>query len=139
MAAIYAAQSFALANNNDNNNLDFLKTSGMITIDQIPPEFRAPPLGKIFAESSMDPFKKARGKRTYKPAALWHEVTSKGGAVEAETARQFVNDFLSGIFTNDVTIADPRARQGLKDLGFETIITLYEKIAADLPQPAQSF
>ena len=129
MAAIYAAKSFARANNNDNNNLDFLKTAGVITIDQIPAEFSAPPLGKIFAESSIDPFQKSRGKRTYKPANLWRDVTSKNGDVDAETGRKFVNDFLSGVFANDVRIADPRARQGLKDLGFETVIRLYEKIS----------
>ncbi len=128
MATNFAAKSFALAN--DNYNYDFLKTAGVITIDHVPAEFVAPPLGKIFAESSMDPFKKSRGKRTYKPANLWREVTLMGGNVEAETARQFVNDFLSGVFANDVGISDPRARQGLKDLGFETIITLYERISA---------
>lgn len=124
MAAHFAAKSFALAN--DNNNL---KKSGIITIHHIPTEFRAPTLGESFFESSSDPYAKSRGKRLHKPHVLWREVISKNGNVEAETARQFVNDFLSGVFANDALISDPRARQGLKDLGFETIIALYEKIS----------
>lgn len=127
MAATYVAKRFAFANSN--TRYDVLEDRSIISVDHIPTEFRTPTIGEAFFESASDPFKQSRGKRTYKPANLWREVIAKGGDVEAETARQFVNDFLSGVFANDVDITDPRAGQNLKDLGFETVITLYEKIS----------
>jgi hypothetical protein len=127
MAATFVAKRFAFANSN--TRYDVQNDPSIISVDHAPTEFRAPTLGQTFFESANDPFKKARGKRIYKPADLWHEVMSYGGDVEAETARQFVNDFLSGVFANDVDITDPRAGQDLKSLGFEMVITLYEKIS----------
>lgn len=127
MATTYAARRFASANNN--RQYDITQDAGVIGIHHIPQEFRAPTLGKSFFESADDPFQQYRGNRTYEPAKLWNEVIKKKGNVEAETARLFVNDFLSGVFANDAKISDKRARQDLSSLGFETVIKLYERIS----------
>lgn len=127
MAATFVTKRFAFANTND--RYDVVTDKSIITVDSAPMEFRAPGLGDSFHAAAHDPFDKSRGKRSYKPADLWKEVTRMGGKVDSETARQFVNDFLSGVFANDPDITDPRAKQGLKDLGFETVITLYETIS----------
>lgn len=126
MAAIYAAKSFALANNNYN----FLSDTDLVTINDVPENMKAPTtLSDAFLEASTDPYKKSRGKHRQEPAELWRDVMDKGGNVDADTARQFVNDFLSGVFVNDAGISDIRTRQPLKNLGFEMIISLYEKIS----------
>lgn len=126
MASTSAKARFLRAHNN--NYIDFLKTPG-ITVTKAPTEFRAPGLGNEFLEAATDPYSKSRSKRFYKPENLWKEVIGKSGAVDSETARQFVNDLLSGVFANSARIHDPRARQGLNALGFETIMSLYESIS----------
>lgn len=126
MATTYAARRFASANNN--YQYDMAKDASLIGIHRIPQEFLAPTLKHKFFESADDPFKQYRGNRPYEPAKLWNEVLKKKGNVEAETARLFVNDFLSGVFANDAKISDPRARQNLSTLGFEIVIKLYERI-----------
>ena len=127
MATTYAARRFASANNN--RQYDIAQDASIIGIHNVPQEFRAPILGHNFFESADDPLKQYRGNRTYEPAKLWNEVIKKKGNVEAETARLFVNDFLSSVFANDVKISDKRARQNLSSLGFEIIIKLYERIS----------
>lgn len=127
MATTYAARRFASANNN--RKYDIAQDASIIGIHNIPHEFRSPTLGHKFFESADDPFTQYRGNRTYEPAKLWNEVIKKKGNVEAETARLFVNDFLSSVFANDAKISDKRARQDLSSLGFETIIKLYERIS----------
>lgn len=110
MATTYAGR-FASANSN--HIYDAAKDPTVIDIHTIPAEFRAPPLGTMFHESANDPFKEHRGVRAYEPAQLWREVIKRKGNVEAETARLFVNDFLSGVFANDPHITDKRARRNL--------------------------
>ncbi|MFN3826916.1 MAG: hypothetical protein ACK4NR_04750 [Micavibrio sp.] len=127
MATTFAKASFARALLNA--PYSYQDDTSLITLEQVPQEFRAPGIGLQFAEAANDPFVKSRGTRLYEPDALWNEVTRMGGKVDAETARQFVNDHLSGVFANDANIKDPLARKGLKDLGFETVISLYESVA----------
>lgn len=129
MATTFATASFARCSKTINDNLAYMCDPSVITVTALPQEFRIPTLGEAFLEASTDPFSKSRGKRFYDASALWQEVTSKNGDVDTDTARQFVNDCLSGVFANDIRITDPRARQGLNTLGFETVITLYEKIS----------
>lgn len=95
---------------------------------------RAPtgkPLGRSFLGAANDPAPAGRGKRAYDTAALWNDVMLKEGRVDADMARRFVDDALSGAFANDPRIADPRARQGLSSLGFETVVNLYESVASE--------
>lgn len=126
MATTYARR-FASANNN--YVYDAAKDPSVIDIHHIPYEFKAPSLGSTFSDAADDPFQQQRGARTYEPAKLWDEVMRRKGKVGADTARLFVNDFLSGVFANDANITDNRARQNLASLGFEMVITLYERIS----------
>ena len=90
-----------------------------------------PSVSSMFSIFASDPAPGSRGPRSYNTADLWNEVIAKGGKVDAATARRFANDALSGVFANDARITDPRAKQGLSTLGFETIISLYESIATE--------
>ena len=66
---------------------------------------------------------------------LWEEVSSKHGAVSPAEARAFVDGCLRSRFANEKRIGDARARTGLAALDFETLVTLYEKIAEeDVPE-----
>lgn len=127
MATTFAKASFARALLNA--PYSHINDADLISLQNVPHEFRVPGISSMFAEAANDPFVKSRGKRLSPPANVWNEVIKMGGKVEAETARQFVNDHLSGVFANDVAIQDPRARQDLKSLGFETVIALYESIS----------
>lgn len=73
--------------------------------------------------------------RKFDAATLWHDVARKGGAVSPAEARAFVDGCLRSRFANDNRISDSRAKNGLAGLDFETLVTLYEKIAEeDVPQ-----
>ncbi|HEY0900879.1 MAG TPA: hypothetical protein VGD95_02030 [Micavibrio sp.] len=125
--ATTTARRFASANNNC--IYDATQDPRILSIGSIPKEFRAPTLGESFLEAADDPYQQQRGARPYEPAALWNEVIKRKGNVDSETARLFVNDYLSGVFANDAQITDKRAQKNLASLGFEMVITLYESIS----------
>jgi hypothetical protein len=89
-------------------------------------------LRAVFSENAADPGKAAP---KYDSFDLWDQVTQNKGAVSPAEARAFVDGCLRSRFANEKRISDPRAKAGMGGLDFETLVTLYEKIAEeDVPQ-----
>lgn len=125
--AISALYHNACARNPDNNDADLRDIMFILpaNYNRPPPAFRG-----VFNGNAADP-SGAKGPDSYDNFDLWDQVMQNQGAVSPDEARAFVDGCLRGRFANEKRITDPRAQQGLRALDFETIVTLYEKIAEE--------
>ena len=79
-----------------------------------------------FDRAASDRYRQAGPRFNHGSAELWREVTSSQGNVDFFTARQFIESHAKKLFIQNRHITDARVEQPLKNLGFETVINLYD-------------
>lgn len=83
-------------------------------------------LARDYNRAASDRYRQAGPRFQHGSEELWHEVIHNEGKVDFYTAKQFLESHNNKYFQKNSYISDVRTRQPLKNLGFETIINLYD-------------
>ncbi len=93
------------------------------------PDGRMVLVSEEFLRAAQQQGQPAQSRFEHGSRALWDTVINSEGKVDFHTARQFLESYHHKYFQRNRGITDPRARESLGSLGFETVINLYEAMA----------
>jgi hypothetical protein len=86
-------------------------------------------IGPEFARANNNSYSQYQERYQHGSKQLWDEVISNQGCVDVYTAKQFVESFEKGLFSQNPNINDPKASSSLDSIGFETAVNLFESLS----------